>query len=65
MKMLSHHRLDCHADFLMLPLGEWSRRGDLRRLTPGGRFVQARTGWPIPTANLYAELNGLGSGGTR
>ena len=43
------------------PLGRWA--GVLRDdavLTPGGRYVQRRTGLPTQLANLFAELNSIG-----
>jgi hypothetical protein len=60
MQPLSHHRASCHADFLTLPLGEWSRRTALEQLTPGGRHIQARTGLSTSLANVLAEVHGLG-----
>jgi hypothetical protein len=65
MHSVSHHRAYCHADFLTLPLGEWSRRTDLERLTPGGRHIQAKTGISAAMANTYAEIHGLGRRSSR
>ena len=65
MHTLSHHRAFCHADFLTLPLGEWSKRTGLEPLTPGGRHVQARTGLSPAMANIYAEINCLGKGSSK
>ena len=60
MSRLSHHRAQCHADFSTLPLGLWAKLADSRRLTPGGRHVQKRTGLSAALANTYAEIHGLG-----
>jgi hypothetical protein len=62
MHTLLHHRAFCHADFLNSPLGEWTRRTDLKRLTPGGRHIRAKKGLTPATANVYAEVHGLGEG---
>ncbi len=62
MNTLSHHGAFCHADFITLPLGEWSKRTDLERLTPGGRHLQRRAGGLSPSmANTLAELHGVGT----
>jgi hypothetical protein len=60
MHSIPHHPAYSHADFLTLPLGEWSKRTDLERLTPGGRHIHIRTGLSPTTANVYAEIHGLG-----
>jgi hypothetical protein len=60
MHSLPHHRAFCYADFLTLPLGEWSKRTGLEPLTPGGRHVQGRTGLSAAMANIYADIHGVG-----
>ena len=65
MPSIAHHRTKCHADFLTSPLGVWATQAESRRLTPGGRHVQKRTGLPAVIADIYAEINGLGRGETR
>ena len=65
MHSLPHHRAVCHADVLTLPLGEWSKRTDFERLTPGGRHIRVRTGLSPATANVYAEIHGLGRRSSR
>jgi hypothetical protein len=62
MHTLSHHRAFCHADFLIMPLEEWSKRAGSEPLTPGGRHLQRRAGGLSPAmANTLAELHGLGA----
>jgi hypothetical protein len=66
MHTLLHHRAFCHADFLTLPLGEWSRRSGLELLTPGGRHLQRRAGCLSPSmANTLAEIHGIGKGSSK
>jgi hypothetical protein len=60
MKKIPRHRVQCHVDFDLTPLGSYARRHDDAVLTPGGRHVQRLTGLPASLANLYAALNGLG-----
>jgi hypothetical protein len=66
MHSLPHHCPFCHADFLMLPLGEWSKRSGLEPLTPGGGHLRRRTsGLSASMANTLAEIHGLGKGSSK
>jgi hypothetical protein len=60
MHKIPRNRAQSHADFDLTPLGEYAVRRDAAILTPGGRYVQRRTGLPASIANLYAALCGLG-----
>jgi hypothetical protein len=60
MPNIQRHRVQSHADSDVTPLGQYAVRRDDAILTPGGRYVQRRTGLPASLANLHAEVNGLG-----
>jgi hypothetical protein len=60
MPKIPPHRARSHSDFSSTPLGHWARHRDAAILTPGGRYVQRRTGLPASLANSYAAVNGLG-----
>ena len=60
MQKISRNRLKSHADFDLTPLGQYGVNRDAAILTPGGRYVQRRSGLPASLANLYAAINGLG-----
>jgi hypothetical protein len=61
---LSHHHAHCHADFLLSPLREWTKR-DLELLTPCGRHLQRHFGLSAAMANTVAEIHGLRRGSFR
>jgi hypothetical protein len=60
MKKIPRNRVQSHADFDLTPLGNHAVSRDAAILTPGGRYVQRRTGLPASLANSYAAVNGLG-----
>jgi hypothetical protein len=60
MKTIPRNHAKSHADFYLTPLGQYGLSRDAAVLTPGGRYVQRRSGLPASLANLYAAINGLG-----
>jgi hypothetical protein len=59
---LSRIKSNRQQDFSSTLWGRWAKfQWDDAVLSPGGRHVQRLTGLPAQLANLYAELNGLGT----